>query len=80
MVIGLDCAGPELVFGRWLNDLPNIPLKKYPAAPTRLDELEIDWSRTKAWGGGSRCREELCSTRWRERCSDEIEKREFEGP
>jgi len=24
MVIGLDCADPELVFGRWLNDLPNI--------------------------------------------------------
>src|SRR6267154_2654753 len=24
MVIGLDCADPELVFGPWLNDLPNI--------------------------------------------------------
>ncbi len=24
MVIGLDCAEPELVFDRWLNDLPNI--------------------------------------------------------
>lgn len=24
MVIGLDCATPQLVFDRWLNDLPNI--------------------------------------------------------
>src|SRR5260221_4203000 len=24
MVIGLDCAEPELVFGRWLHRLPNI--------------------------------------------------------
>ncbi|MDQ3413827.1 MAG: alkaline phosphatase family protein, partial [Verrucomicrobiota bacterium] len=24
MVIGLDCAAPELVFDRWLDDLPNI--------------------------------------------------------
>jgi predicted AlkP superfamily phosphohydrolase/phosphomutase len=24
VVIGLDCADPDLVFGRWLNDLPNI--------------------------------------------------------
>src|ERR1700758_5278221 len=24
MVIGLDCADPELVFHRWLDDLPNI--------------------------------------------------------
>ena len=24
MIIGLDCATPQLVFDRWLNDLPNI--------------------------------------------------------
>ena len=24
MVIGLDCAAPELVFDRWLDDLPNL--------------------------------------------------------
>ena len=24
LLIGLDCAEPELVFGRWLNELPNI--------------------------------------------------------
>src|SRR5437899_11284906 len=24
MLIGLDCAAPELVFDRWLNDLPNL--------------------------------------------------------
>src|ERR671922_153786 len=24
MVIGLDCAAPELIFDRWLDDLPNI--------------------------------------------------------
>src|SRR3989440_6028794 len=24
MVIGLDCADPELVFGAWLDDFPNI--------------------------------------------------------
>ena len=24
MIIGLDCAAPELVFDRWLNDLPNL--------------------------------------------------------
>jgi predicted AlkP superfamily phosphohydrolase/phosphomutase len=26
MVIGLDCAAPELVFDRWLDDLPNLKL------------------------------------------------------
>ena len=24
MIIGLDCAAPELIFDRWLNDLPNL--------------------------------------------------------
>ena len=24
MVIGLDCAAPELIFGKWLNDLPHL--------------------------------------------------------
>src|SRR5438552_10718553 len=24
MLIGLDCAAPELVFDRWLDDLPNL--------------------------------------------------------
>lgn len=24
MVIGWDCASPDLVFGAWKNDLPNI--------------------------------------------------------
>ena len=24
MVIGLDCADPELVFGPWLEELPNL--------------------------------------------------------
>src|SRR5437773_8472472 len=24
MVIGLDCAAPELIFDRWLDDLPNL--------------------------------------------------------
>ena len=24
LVIGLDCAAPQLVFDRWLDDLPNI--------------------------------------------------------
>ena len=24
LVIGLDCAAPQLVFDRWLDDLPNL--------------------------------------------------------
>ena len=24
MVIGLDCAAPELIFDQWLDDLPNL--------------------------------------------------------
>src|SRR5437867_13344726 len=24
MLVGLDCAAPELVFDRWLDDLPNL--------------------------------------------------------
>ena len=43
MVIGLDCAAPELVFDRWLDDLPNLKLIYQSGlhGPTRRDVERI---------------------------------------
>ncbi len=41
-----------VALNEWLIQNGYLSLKKYPSAPTRFDQLEIDWSRTKAWGEG----------------------------
>ncbi len=37
---------------QWLIDQGDLAVRALPAAPTPLDQVEIDWSRTRAWGGG----------------------------
>jgi predicted AlkP superfamily phosphohydrolase/phosphomutase len=41
-----------IALNEWLVQKGYLALKHYPKEPMRLDELEIDWSRTKAWGEG----------------------------
>ena len=41
-----------IALNEWLIQNGYLTLKKYPTAPTRFDELEVDWSRTQAWGEG----------------------------
>jgi predicted AlkP superfamily phosphohydrolase/phosphomutase len=36
----------------WLVQKGYLVLKRYPAEPTRLENLEVDWSHTRAWGEG----------------------------
>ena len=36
----------------WLIEEGYLVLKEKPTAPTSFDKLEVDWSRTKAWGWG----------------------------
>jgi len=41
-----------IALNEWLLQKGYLSLKRYPDTPTRFDELEVDWSRTKAWGEG----------------------------
>jgi predicted AlkP superfamily phosphohydrolase/phosphomutase len=41
-----------IALNEWLLQKGYLVLKKYPTEPTRFDQLEIDWPRTKAWGEG----------------------------
>jgi predicted AlkP superfamily phosphohydrolase/phosphomutase len=41
-----------IALNEWLVQKGYLTLKRYPTEPTRFDELEIDWPRTKAWGEG----------------------------
>jgi predicted AlkP superfamily phosphohydrolase/phosphomutase len=41
-----------ICLNEWLLQKGYLALKKYPSEPTRLENLEIDWSRTRAWGEG----------------------------
>ncbi|MBW4466596.1 MAG: alkaline phosphatase family protein [Pegethrix bostrychoides GSE-TBD4-15B] len=41
-----------ICINQWLIDAGYLVLKKSPASPTPLDQLEIDWSQTQAWGAG----------------------------
>ncbi|MEM8604758.1 MAG: alkaline phosphatase family protein [Cyanobacteria bacterium P01_H01_bin.121] len=36
----------------WLCQQGYLSLKSQPSEPTSLDQLEVDWSQTKAWGAG----------------------------
>jgi predicted AlkP superfamily phosphohydrolase/phosphomutase len=41
-----------IALNEWLVQRGYLALKKYPTAPTRFEDLEIDWPHTKAWGEG----------------------------
>ena len=41
-----------IALNEWLVQKGYMVLKRYPTVPTRFDQLEIDWSKTKAWGEG----------------------------
>jgi len=41
-----------ICFNEWLIKEGYLTLKEYPSKPTRIADLEIDWSKTKAWGEG----------------------------
>ena len=42
----------SISLNEWLLQKGYLALKQNPAEPTRFDKLEIDWSRTRAWGEG----------------------------
>jgi predicted AlkP superfamily phosphohydrolase/phosphomutase len=41
-----------ICFNEWLIQNGYLVLKQYPDKPTPMNQLEIDWSRTRAWGDG----------------------------
>ena len=41
-----------ICLNEWLIQNGYLVLKRYPAAPTRFENLEVDWPRTQAWGEG----------------------------
>jgi predicted AlkP superfamily phosphohydrolase/phosphomutase len=41
-----------ICFNEWLIEKGYLALKEYPARPVPINQVEIDWSRTKAWGDG----------------------------
>ena len=41
-----------ICLNEWLIAEGYLVLKEQPTEPTSLDKLEVDWSRTKAWGAG----------------------------
>ena len=41
-----------IALNEWLLQKGYLVLKRYPNEPTRFEDLEVDWSETKAWGEG----------------------------
>ena len=41
-----------ICFNEWLIEKGYLVLKQYPDKPTPINQVEIDWSKTKAWGDG----------------------------
>lgn len=41
-----------ICLNEWLIQEGYLAVKEYPQKPTQLEKLQIDWSRTKAWGAG----------------------------
>jgi predicted AlkP superfamily phosphohydrolase/phosphomutase len=41
-----------ICLNEWLIQKGYLTLKSYPEQPTPIDQVEIDWSKTKAWGEG----------------------------
>jgi predicted AlkP superfamily phosphohydrolase/phosphomutase len=41
-----------IALNEWLVQKEYLVLKRYPNQPTRFEELEVDWPRTRAWGDG----------------------------
>jgi predicted AlkP superfamily phosphohydrolase/phosphomutase len=42
----------SIALNEWLIQQGYLVLKSYPAASTRFAKLEVDWTRTRAWGEG----------------------------
>ena len=42
----------SIALNEWLIQQGYLVLKRYPSQPTRFEQLEIDWSQTRAWGEG----------------------------
>ena len=42
----------SICINEWLIQNGYLHLKRYPTEPTRFDQLDVDWSRTQAWGEG----------------------------
>jgi predicted AlkP superfamily phosphohydrolase/phosphomutase len=49
---GAQCMEGGIALNEWLLQRGYLVLKEPPAAPSRLEALEIDWPRTTAWGAG----------------------------
>lgn len=41
-----------ICLNEWLLQRGYLVLKSYPSQPTRFESLDVDWSRTRAWGEG----------------------------
>lgn len=42
----------SIAINEWLVQKGYLVLKRYPPEPTRFENLEVDWPRTRAWGEG----------------------------
>ncbi len=49
---GAKCMVGGVCFNDWLIEKGYLVLKDNPTKPTRFADVEIDWSKTKAWGEG----------------------------
>ena len=49
---GGQCMDGGVAINEWLIQKGYLVLHDYPAVPTRLEALKVDWSRTTAWGSG----------------------------
>jgi predicted AlkP superfamily phosphohydrolase/phosphomutase len=49
---GAQCMEGGIAINEWLVQNGYLVLRETPAAPSRLEGLKVDWSRTTAWGSG----------------------------
>lgn len=49
---GAKCMQGGVCINEWLIREGYLVLKEYPKQPTRFADLEVDWSRTRAWADG----------------------------
>lgn len=49
---GAQCMEGGVAINEWLIRKGYLVVEDYPSAPTRLEKLKIDWSKSIAWGAG----------------------------
>jgi predicted AlkP superfamily phosphohydrolase/phosphomutase len=49
---GAQCMEGGVALNEWLIQNGYLVLHEYPAAPSRLEGVKVDWARTIAWGSG----------------------------